>query len=644
MEELNSFYFELGADLKGPKAIPNRNNFFKVSHVALKRFKDRYKDRGIYWTFCWYDKVEGIEDNSPSVENSAIVADLCFDFDAVDIEHARIDAVYTINHLLRFSFPLSSINIFFSGSKGFHLEISKKVIGLEPRFNLLDLYKKLVENIRDLSPHKTIDLKIYERRRLWRVPNTIHEETGLYKIPLSFDELKSLSISEIKKLAKSKRNFKRYNGQVVEILRREFLNVEKILLKEKEKKFENWVFTPEQIKMLPCISRILNEDLGEGIRNDTLYNLALFFKNRKVKKDEAKSVLRLWAKRQGLKSGEIVATIDSAYKSSFHWGCQNPFVQNFCDHKHCPLGFMKTEIDSLILPYEEIVDNFSKFAFDKRNICKIDTGIDVLDEKLGGIFGGELVVVGGTPGVGKSEWAASVALHNAMLGRKVCFLSLEMPNEIVVSRFLEAATNLPWKTIAAQSYKKDQKELLQKAIHELKDKHIPFYFLKRGQKYKPSFLKEVIERVINRFGLELLVVDHLRLLSKEGNRKDWEEVEESMKLLAFAAQEYDIAIMPLVHFNRGDDSQPRSMRDALGGSGIENSATKFIQVWHKPVPEGSISFGADIKTKFVIQKSRMGGETGTVVLWYDRFKHKYFEQSTEEKLRQKEGNQEEELF
>ncbi len=48
----------------------------------------------------------------------------------------------------------------------------------------------------------SIDTAIYEHNRLWRIPNTKNRKSGLYKIPLTFDQLATLSIDQIKKLAK----------------------------------------------------------------------------------------------------------------------------------------------------------------------------------------------------------------------------------------------------------------------------------------------------------------------------------------------------------------------------------------------------------------------------------------------------------
>lgn len=66
----------------------------------------------------------------------------------------------------------------------------------------------------------------------------------------------------------------------------------------------------------------------------------------------------------------------------------------------------------------------------------IPTGIKALDRKLnGGMKGGELIVVAGRPGMGKTTVAVSLSRQMAQ-GRAGGFFSLEMPEEQISSRFV----------------------------------------------------------------------------------------------------------------------------------------------------------------------------------------------------------------
>jgi len=57
-----------------------------------------------------------------------------------------------------------------------------------------------------LAGIKTADFAIYETLRLWRVPNTRHGGTGLFKIPLATNELFTFNIESIRELARERRS------------------------------------------------------------------------------------------------------------------------------------------------------------------------------------------------------------------------------------------------------------------------------------------------------------------------------------------------------------------------------------------------------------------------------------------------------
>lgn len=132
------------------------------------------------------------------------------DYEA-NIAEAQESTVQIINRLITdYQVDPETLYIYFSGNKGFHLGILSATFGLgidEPLLVtkdkkmpwLLQFAKTLTEGI------KHIDFKIYEPVRIFRVPNSLHEKTSLYKIQLSFDELRELSMEEITALAKKPR-------------------------------------------------------------------------------------------------------------------------------------------------------------------------------------------------------------------------------------------------------------------------------------------------------------------------------------------------------------------------------------------------------------------------------------------------------
>ena len=96
----------------------------------------------------------------------------------------------------------SSFKIFYSGSKGYHIEIPGTLFEITPapQKEICRRFKSIA-----LKLHGSVDDKIYKPNMLWRCANTINSKSGLYKVQIHYNELHSLSTSEVLELAKSPR-------------------------------------------------------------------------------------------------------------------------------------------------------------------------------------------------------------------------------------------------------------------------------------------------------------------------------------------------------------------------------------------------------------------------------------------------------
>jgi len=117
---------------------------------------------------------------------------LPFDFDAEgDIPKARRDLRLFMGALCEWDIPPEAPRLYFSGAKGFHVEIPASLFGgfeLMPCADLATRLGRLAELLIEGVSLPTADFSIYDPLRLWRVPNTRHSKTGLYKIPLTVSE------------------------------------------------------------------------------------------------------------------------------------------------------------------------------------------------------------------------------------------------------------------------------------------------------------------------------------------------------------------------------------------------------------------------------------------------------------------------
>lgn len=127
---------------------------------------------------------------------------LCYsDFLPIDIDNKEKPerSLYSCRDLLQFleqtyDVPIEAIRIYFSGSKGFHLEIPTVLFGnIKPSTNLPTIYKTIVISF----GFNDIDTSIYHLNGLWRLFNSVNSKSGLYKIPLTYADINTLTYEQI---------------------------------------------------------------------------------------------------------------------------------------------------------------------------------------------------------------------------------------------------------------------------------------------------------------------------------------------------------------------------------------------------------------------------------------------------------------
>jgi hypothetical protein len=129
---------------------------------------------------------------------------LPFDFDdRHDPAHALDWMRQFLDRLEREDVPLDALRIYFSGAKGFHVEIPHTLFGgFEPSDQLHVWERAAALELMNGIP---FDSAVYDKLRLWRLPNTLNAKGQRYKVQLSLKEVRGLGMAEILALAESPR-------------------------------------------------------------------------------------------------------------------------------------------------------------------------------------------------------------------------------------------------------------------------------------------------------------------------------------------------------------------------------------------------------------------------------------------------------
>lgn len=299
-----------------------RNYYMTVDQ--FDQFRHQHQQYGIFTTAYRYDQE--------NIREANMIGNLYIDFDITDIDtnfqNIKADAIRVISAFGGiFGIKKEMIRIYFSGSKGVHLVIPAEIMGITPHKELNMIFRLIADDMKKLVKHDTVDTRIYDKVRLFRVPNSIHPVSGLYKVQLTFEELRDYSLEEIRMIASEpRRNIKKSKMMYVPQANRiyqsyiqEWEEKKKRDLKAKEKAKEKTLnFRP------PCIDHLLTEGAVSGKRNNTVAVLASYLMQRGLKENDAIHELIKWNQEfcsPSLPDREIEKTVRSIYSSGYKYGC-----------------------------------------------------------------------------------------------------------------------------------------------------------------------------------------------------------------------------------------------------------------------------------------------------------------------------------
>ena len=229
---------------------------------------------------------------SKHTEGEEQISDLWFDFDG---ETAQEDTVKVIDYFIDKGVDNAYIKVWFSGNKGFHLCFSRRLFGALSHPELNKIWRNIVYDIQKAINVPTLDVSIYKSRGAIRIENTQHQTSNLYKIPLLVEEIKSLPLGEIKRIAEASipSHFEEYDGEPI----LNELYQKAITSYESHKAKETWEIDDVTFdNPPPCISAILTNGVFQvGTVNMTCFRLAAFFKSQGIELGETRQLLFDWA-------------------------------------------------------------------------------------------------------------------------------------------------------------------------------------------------------------------------------------------------------------------------------------------------------------------------------------------------------------
>lgn len=274
---------------------------------------------------------------------------------------------------------------------------------------------------------------------------------------------------------------------------------------------------------------------------------------------------------------------------------------------------------------DEMLDDFLQ-RYDDGKQSFFSTGLKNLDVLIGGFKRGDLLVMGGRSGMGKTLLAMNCAYNVLKQDKNVLYLNYEMTKEQTMARilalhsFVDSCSDA---TLTDLSFQKTPKNEIEKIINSIKEKKLNLISnfdttitASNLAQYAKKKAKELIRKGKN---LDCIFIDYLQIMPKENNKNynQNQAIGDMTGRLKRLAKELDVPIILLSQLNReiekekGIKDKRPSMAHLRDSGSIEQDADIVIFPFRPSYYEKKIEnkkYREDYM-EIIVDKNRQG-ETG----------------------------------
>jgi len=600
------------------KTLNNKGILVKPEDV-YQNIKDRTIDHYVstyfynqehFNTFQTTGSIKGIKD--------VLTQKIWWDFDSKDdLKLARKDAITLVERLKAENINPDSLDIFFSGNKGFNV-----ILHVNKEINRKQVEAVALKFARDLQ---TFDTTLYDESQILRVPGTKHQSSDYYKTEISFEELKTIKFVDLFQIAK--------NPLLLDVrfplkeITQVNLNEDLFEVKEVKQEFKTNAEAEFDLNNKPRGWKASKWALMQGFfkggeRDNSMMILAATCKANGYDKITTyymcKSALKKSWERYGEGSftkEDLWSKIEQVYNDSWKGGQYSEKEDAFLQKKSDELG-IKELTTSNTVGIKGALKVFRGYA---QNIDKLTlkTGIQELDKRQRITVGMSWGIIA-APGVGKTSLALQM-LHSMSLNGELCiYFSYDMYLPHVVQKIIQKHwdENEDIENVF-NKYKNNDHEYVQK-VEELITKEYPNveFCAESGQTIDD--IRDTIREVEQARGkkCKFVVIDYNELVITDVADPTQSSNKTAQNIRALASNE-QICILSLFQPSKltGDPStEITSYRAAKGGSGIEQSVSLMFGVSRpgfnprKPEDDKYVSMNC--------VKNRMGSIFSIDLAWY----------------------------
>jgi replicative DNA helicase len=222
----------------------------------------------------------------------------------------------------------------------------------------------------------------------------------------------------------------------------------------------------------------------------------------------------------------------------------------------------------------ESIEGFSNSG--KEGKC-ISSGFDGFDRELGGLTFGEFVVLGGRPGMGKTQWLVQLATQVSK-NVPVLYFSFDHSLDALSLRFLSHLTGIDVGKLTRNDLNNEEKLLIEESESSFKEHKL---FLNNSGYNSISVFSELCQKHIEEEGVKIIIVDYLQAMTSQRHRSNREmELSTILRGMKELARNNAVSVVASSQLSRavetrGGDKRPQ-LSDLRESGAIEQDADKVL--------------------------------------------------------------------
>lgn len=231
---------------------------------------------------------------------------------------------------------------------------------------------------------------------------------------------------------------------------------------------------------------------------------------------------------------------------------------------------------------ELVADSVDRLKGVNNNEILIDTGFESLNNIFKGFVIGEYVVIGGRPGMGKTQLLIEMTLS---ISQKfpVFYASCDLSSYLITNRFISEVADIPVSYLLQQKFNESQSEYLDSIVAEFSKYKI---FINDSFRNNIHAFRDHCKMMIEKEGVKVIIVDPIQMMGTSNYKRHERELEINYisGVLKSIARDFNVCVIASSELNRSvewrDDyfKVPR-LSDLRDSGALEQDADKVIFIY-----------------------------------------------------------------